>query len=140
MENETLGNNEIFEEKVNMVDLDNLQVGEDKPMVKPAKVMISKIETREVEFDNNKNTKIVFMVTHPDTKDLLEISKMSYISGDKRKTTGIWLKLDSDGKIPYKSALAELLRFTNKNKVTDLVNMAVDTIADENGYLVLKAY
>jgi hypothetical protein len=137
MENETLGENEIREVKI---DLANLKIGEDKPMILPKQVEVIEIETENVKFEKNENTKVKFMVKHPDTNELLEISKVSYIISKKVKTSGIWLKLDNDGNIPFKSALAEIMRYKQVLSILDLKNMVFYTETDENGYLVLKAY
>ena len=121
--NEKLGTEKIVEEQVQIPDIDNLKIGEEMVQIKPAKVMIEKIELELVKFEKkkNENTKIKFMVQHPDVKEkLLEISKLTYLNGKTIKTTGIWLKLDSDGNIPFKSAIAELLRYTGKTKINDI--------------------
>ena len=134
MEKEIIGTNENE-------NFANIEVGQDTPQVEPGMVMIEKTTKEEIDFGNsNKGTKIIFHVTHPKSNELLQISKLTYLSGKTIKTTGIWFKLDNDGKLPFKSAIAELLRYKRKNKISELIGEQVETVADDNGYLVLKAY
>lgn len=122
---------------------ENLVVGEDKPQVSVAKVVI---EDYRVEAVKNKKgeeigDKLVLICKHPEVTDKnIEISGVKYESGDKIKQSGLWFKLDSDGKLPFNSATANLLRFYKKETVKQMKGEQVDTIADDNGYLLVKAY
>jgi len=121
----------------------NVEVGEDVPQVEPKKV---KLETYRVEAVKNKEgkeigKKLILCVRHPDITDrLLEISGARYTQGDKLKTTGLWWKEDNEGKIPFKSAFAHVLRHYGKRTLKGLIGLELATLTDEGGYLVVKGY
>ena len=123
------------------VNLEDVGIGEDKPQVEAKKVLIENYRVEDVKFGTEESKKLVLQVKHPDIADRqIEISGAKYQNGDKLKISGLWFKLDSENKLPFNSALGNLLRFLKKAKVSDLKGEQVDTIADDRGYLVVKAY
>jgi len=123
------------------INLEDVGIGEDKPQVEPKRVLIEDYKIEDVKFGTEESKKLVLQVKHPDIPDKqIEISGAKYQSGDKLKISGLWFKLDSDNKLPYNSALGNMLRFLKKVKVSDMKGDQVDTVADERGYLVVKAY
>jgi len=138
MENETKGN----------IDWGTVGVGQDRPPVSPKPVVITsyRIEPVIQTTDNKKiGDKLVLVCSHPDQLDRpIEISSVKYESKSGGKSEirrgGLWVKLDSEGKIPSRSALACLLKYTGKDCIKDLVGLSVQTTLDGGGYLVVKAY
>ena len=129
---------EIVEEKV---ELANLEVGDDKvsETLKPAKVLVEKVKVVSVP---KYGKKVVLEVKHPDIDDpekLIELSKVKYLKDDKLETSGTWLNRNTDGTIIGNSALGLMLKHFGK-KITELVGDQIDTVADDKGYLVIKAY
>ncbi|MFH1527312.1 MAG: hypothetical protein ABIG69_11805 [Bacteroidota bacterium] len=118
-------------------------VGEDRPQMKPAKVVIAdyKVEPTKNKKGEDIGDKLVLIVDHPDVTDkCVEISGAKYSSGDKLKSAGLWLRQDTDGKIPYRSAVGNLLRHLEIASIDQIKGKVVDTLLDDNGYLVVKAY
>lgn len=123
------------------INLEDVGIGEDKPQVEAKKVLIENYRIEDVKFGTEESKKLVLQVKHPDISDRqIEISGAKYQSGDKLKISGLWFKLDSDKKLPYNSALGNMLRFLGKAKVSDIKGEQVDTVTDDRGYLVVKAY
>jgi len=129
---------EIKQEEIN---LENLEVGEDVPQMGAKMIEVMELKQEPVNKDGKLiGNKLKLMVKHPDATDLIEISGVKYTSKDKIKTSGLWIKLDKDRKLPYKSAVASLLRHFGISKVAGLKGAKLPTIEDDNGYLAIKAY
>jgi len=120
-------------------------IGLDKPQVEAKRVVLEKYSI-EIVLDKSDPSKeigrkIVFHCKHPDIEDrLIEVSSAKYSVGDKLKVTGMWWKEDSGKKIPFKSAIANVLRHYKKENIKSLVGDQLDTLTDNSGYLVIKAY
>ena len=135
MENETA---EIKEEAIN---LEDIGIGEDKPQVEAKRVLIENYKIEDVKFGSEASKKLVLQVKHPDIADgQIEISGVKYEFGEKIKIAGLWLKLDSDGQIPYNSGTGHFLRFLKIGKISEVKGEQIDTATDDKGYLVVKAY
>jgi hypothetical protein len=121
---------------------ENVEIGKDEPQLKPTRVKIFEYEVKPVMTKEGKviGDKLNFICKYPDKNESIDISGVSYLAKDKLKSTGLWLKLDNDKKIPFKSALAYLMRFYKVTSLKQLCGLEVDTVADENGYLLIKAY
>lgn len=136
----------MSEESVKMenVKLEDVGIGEDKPQIEPKEVLVteSRIDPVKNKEEKEVGKKVVLVVQHPDYKDKpIEISSVTYIAADKKmKTSGLWFNQDKDGKIPYRSALATMLRKFGKSKVSELNGTKIPTELDERGYLAVKAY
>ena len=116
----------------------------EKLMAKKVVIMSVSIETqtyKDKKTDKETSSdKIVFVCKHPDKHDGLKISKVMYMQDKKLKESGLWNKFDSDGSIPFNSALANLMRFYEVEAYEDLTGIEVATCIGEYGYLVIKAY
>ena len=125
------------------VKLEEIGIGEDTPQVTAKKVLVMNTEIKEVQNKEGKTIgkKLTLFVKHPDIKDHnIEVSGVKYQFADKLKESGLWVNLDKDNKIPYKSAVAHMLRSLDKKSIKELVGIEIPTVADENGYLLVKAY
>ena len=118
----------------------NIGIGEEHPPLEAATVTVKNVEIKTVQGKDGKDMqKVVLTIDHPKANDIT-LSKVKFEKNNKLTETGIWFQLDSDGKIPYKSALANLLRYYACQQVEDLKGKDIATIVDEGGYLLVKAY
>lgn len=107
--------------------------------LKPAEVQI--IGSKIVPVERAKSEKVVFVVKHPDKEEHIEISSAKVLGRkDQLKVFGIWFKLDVDEKIQKGSTLAAVLEYLNISSIDEATGKNIETIADEDGYLCLKAY
>lgn len=123
--------------------LEDVGIGDDKPQIeaKPVKVVDYAIKPVSDKSGKEVGKKLVLVIQHPDRTDKpIEISSVKYVSIDKIKTAGMWINLDSDNKLPFKSAVATMLRFYKKKSIRELKGAMLPTELDENGYLAIKAY
>lgn len=132
MENEKTENQEI--------EVIDVEMGEDKPQVTAKRVVIEDVKAVVVKFEKDEAKKIVLKVRHPDMKELIDISAAKYESNNKIKVSGLWYKLDNEGKLSFNSAVARLIRHCGKAKVSELKGEQIETTLDDAGYLVVKAY
>lgn len=112
----------------------------DVETLKPAKVLIQDIGLSPVKFGSQEREKLNVTVKHPDRDEPIVISKAKVLRKDKVTTSGLWYTTDIDGNIQKGSTLAEFLIYAGVEKSSQLRGMEFDTIADEDGYLVFKAY
>ena len=126
-----------MEEQTN---LKKIEIGTiDKPMLEPKTVKIVDVEIRFVE--KVKTNKVVCIVQHPNSDDVIEISAAKVESGkDKIKVVGLWVIIDKEQKLDKNSATAKLLRFLNCRTIEELAGKSCQTTEDDLGYLVFKAY
>ena len=119
----------------------NIPVGNEQPPVEAKRVIVIGYESKAVSNNEGKEigNKLVLKVKHPDVPEM-EISKVKYEKNKKLTESGLWISKDKDGKLPFLSALAHLLRFYHCSNVSELKNKEMDTTTDENGYIIAKAY
>lgn len=116
-------------------------IGTREPEVlKPANVKIVKVELVEIGEGNKKNLKLVCTCKHPKRQDPIQISGVRYLKRDKVKTSGLWYREDEDGLIQRGTALANLLGFYQVESIEGLKNQEVETDANAEGFLSIKAY
>jgi len=106
--------------------------------LKPARVKIEAVEV--VEVGEKKNKKLVCNVKHPDKEELIKLSSIKHEAKGKLEVDGLWANLDEDGLIRKGSALSVLLSFTKSKTPTELIGKELETVEDNKGYLVFKAY
>jgi len=107
----------------------------------PKDCEIKDLEKKEVSKNGEKiGDKLVLKVKHPDKDEPLSLSKAKYEKNGKIETTGLWIKTDGSGNIPYFSGVAFLMRHYNVQSLKDLVGKTINTTTDSNGYLTVKAY
>jgi hypothetical protein len=128
--------NEIYEE------IPNLEIGKDVPPIAAKRIVIESAGLKDVKSKLGKDfgKKVVLLCRHPDKTEAIHIDSIRYAKGDELKKSALWYKLDEDGKIAKNSAFGSLLEFLKVTSVTGLKGIQADTVTDENGYLVIKAY
>jgi hypothetical protein len=120
---------------------DKLKLGignEEAISLKPATVKVLAVTIEQV--GTKKSDKAVFKVLHPDSKEPINISSMKWESKGKLEVSGLWLNLDSAGKIRKGSGLAVLMNTYGVKNLLELVDKQIPTIQDDKGYLVFKVY
>lgn len=120
----------------------DVEIGTNKPVISAKQVFVQNVEVRSVSKDDKElGFKAVFLCKHPDVGDrLIEISGAKYIKNDKLVTGGLWLNLDAEKKISFNSAVGIFLRFFGLSNLKNCKNRTFDTVIDEKGYLLIKAY
>ena len=124
---------------------------QDKLKIGVGSLEIERLEAKEVEIqgvrieevkkdDKVIGEKVILISKHPDREDLLQISTVKYIKGDKVETSGTWFNTDTEGKIQKGTALASLLTHFNVPTLDELVGKKLPTDFDSHGYLCIKAY
>ena len=123
------------------IDIAKIGIGKDEPQLEGKKVTINSFEVRPVVVNDKKvGDKVVFSCEHPDKHDNIVIIGIKYETKTQLKTSGIWLKLDKDNMIVFSSALATLMRYLKIKSIDEVKGKEIDTVTDEAGYLVFKAY
>jgi hypothetical protein len=112
--------------------------------VEPAKVKIASVVIKDKNKNNEKmQTPLAqFLVKHPDKEELLSISKVKYLDGEKLKTVGFWVNTDEDGNFFKGSAVDIILKKLECETLEDTYGKEIDTVieSETSPYLCLKAY
>src|SRR3990167_7071279 len=118
-----------------------LTIGNEEAItLKPSNVKILSVETGEFGKEKKKGTKVTCLCKHPDASEPIHISSVKYLVKDKIETAGLWINKDSKGLIRKGSALAVFLNSVGAKTIAELKDKEVQTIQDDKGYLVFKAY
>jgi hypothetical protein len=110
--------------------------------LKPAKVQIkeTRIDNIKIIKNNSSSDKLICLVKHPESKELIEISSVKIEIDNKLKICGLWFNLDAEKNLKKQSALAKLMMFLKVETIKELENKEIETILDERGYLCFKGY
>jgi hypothetical protein len=116
-------------------------IGDKKNMLLPKKVKVKFVSIKKQKDKSNEEIgeKVVLSCKHPDREELIDISKVKYEDRGKVRYGGLWFKLDKDGKIPFNSALAHLLRSADVTIPSELNNKELDTTNDDDNFIIFKA-
>lgn len=120
---------------------DELKIGignKEALTLKPAVLEILKVSIGE--FGDKKARKVICEVKHPDAQENIGISGVKYENKGKLEVSGLWINKDDTGLIRKGSALAVFLNSVGAKTIEELIGMKIQTIQDEKGYLVFKAY
>ncbi len=111
---------------------------------------IPKLEAKEIEVHGvkveekgEKNFEIlILMCKHPDKDELIDMSKIKIIDGDKTKVLTSWVKKDEDGNIQKGSAIDKILKLAKVDMASELTGKVLPTTyqAEDGSYLCLKGY
>ena len=82
------------------------------------------------------------MVKHPDKEELLSITKLKYIDGDKAVVKGFWVQKDEDGQFYKGSTIDLILNVLGCKTLSETYGKEIDTVEEskDSAYLCLKAY
>ena len=80
--------------------------------VNPAKVKIASVVIKETNKEGKKmqTPLLQFFVKHPDKEELIILSKVKFIDGDKAVAQGFWVQLDDDKNFFKGSAIDRVLK------------------------------
>jgi hypothetical protein len=137
---------EKTEQTNKQTDLDALAIGTAEPkagkMLEPKDVIVTDIVVKQVKGIAGKPDweALLISVKHPDKQELVSIGKAKVEKDGNLKVVSLSLDKDEAGAIAKWSSLALVLKHYGCNKISELKNKSVKTIADQNGYLAIKAY
>jgi len=122
---------------------DPLTVGvgnKDLPTINPATVRIMDASLQPKK--EGKLTLLNLSCKHPNKEEVINLSKIKILEGEKLKTLSLWVAQDDDGQIQKGSSVALLLQFLNAENVKALEGMEIMTVkeSEDSKYLVLKCY
>jgi len=130
-----------------MEDILNTKTGQTetpKGTVEPAKVTIVSvtIKTKSNEGKDLKTPLAQFHIKHPAKEELLIISKVKFLKGEKLVTQGFWVQTDDEGNFYKGSSISMILETLNVDTLAETYGMEIETVkeSDESPYLCLKAY
>ena len=125
-----------------MVD-ENTEIGKEPEQLDAKDVKVVEVEIREQKNKDGKvvGDKLVLRCQHPDLMEKpIEISQAIYLRGKNIKTSGLWIGEDDEGRIPFNSAVANVLRYAKTTKVNELLGKTIHTAKNDDGFLIVKAY
>jgi len=112
--------------------------------VNPAKVKIASVVIKETNKEGKKmqTPLLQFFVKHPDKEELIILSKVKFIDGDKAVAQGFWVQLDDDKNFFKGSAIDRVLKVLGCETLEDTYGKEIDTVTEskDSPYLCLKAY
>lgn len=121
-----------------MFDLDELTLGTKethKETLTPKKVQVKEIRIVE---KTGIRPKVILICKHPDKEETIEISEIEHENKGNLVKHGLWLSLDPQNRINYKSVLGLLLYKYDCNSLKELIGKELETTNKTNGYLILK--
>lgn len=112
--------------------------------INPAKVKIVSVVIK----DHDQNGKamptplVQFHAKHPEKEELIVLSKVKYVDGEKVVTKGFWVQLDKDGNFYKGSSIDIILKKLEVETLAETYNKEMDTETEskDSPYLCLKAY
>lgn len=119
-------------------DIMNIGIGIEQPKAEPGKYLVHKAIIETVEVKGQAKDKVNLTINSKGQE--IHLNKAKIEKGNQTKVQGIWISLDKDNKLMHGSTLAAVLRHYKKEYLSQMEGVAVDTVLDESGYLVLKAY
>jgi len=115
-----------------------------KNTVSPAIVRIGSVIVKDKDKEGKvmKTPLLQFMVKHPEKDELIVISKVKYIDGDKAVSKGFWIQLDNEGNFFKGSAVDIVLKKLGCSTLEETYGKDIDTVTEskDSPYLCLKGY
>lgn len=136
----------ITEQTISETDLQKLEIGTAEPTagkkLEAKDVIVAEIVVKQVKGIANKPDweTLLISVKHPDKQELISVSKAKVEKEGNLKVVSLSLDKDSSGSIAKWSSLALVLKHYNCTRLSELKGKTVKTVADQNGYLAIKAY
>lgn len=126
---------EILEKPIGTIEQTKLQP-------KPLKIVSVVIKTKTKEDKEMKTPLAIFMCKHPDSEELIKISKVKSIKEDKVSVVSTWVQLDKDENIQKSSAVDMVLTKLNCKNLAETYSKEIDSVfeSDSSPYLCLKLY
>ena len=119
-------------------DILTAEVGDPEPKISPTMCTVLKLDVENV--DKFKSDKLKLIVKHPDRDKELIVSSVEYIDENQVKTSQLWIRKDSKGKIKHNTALANMIKYYNLHNIANIVGKQIQTTLDAKGYLCVKAH
>jgi len=131
----------VSSKKEKQMEYENKNIGTEPERLEAEEVEVVSFESEDVKDKEGREVgkKLVLTVKHSKNPEM-KISKVKYEKNKSLTESGLWLKEDAEGNLPYFSAIASLLRFYKCDSISALKGKNVNTVADANGFLEIKAY
>lgn len=109
---------------------------------KPLKIVSVVIKTKTKEDKLMKTPLAIFMCKHPDSEELIKISKVKLLDNEKVLVQSTWVQLDSDENIQKSSAIDKVLAKLSCKTLADVYGKEIETVfeSDTTKYLCFKLY
>lgn len=126
------------------MDMKDLTIGEKetKKGLGIAKVTVVRAEIEKRALKTGEKETLVLFCKHPESQQEVKISKAKIEKDGQLTTQGLWITLDSKGKLSYNSTIAVLLRFYQLSELPELIGEQLETTYEskEKQFLCIKAY
>lgn len=127
-------------------DLLNATVGQNEGSkaleCKPVQIKDIVIQTVNKEGKTMDNPLVQLLCKHPDKEDLIKLTQIKRLIGEKLANTALFVSVDDDGQFMKDSGVACLLKFNNKSTLKELEGIMMDTVkeSETSKYMALKCY
>jgi hypothetical protein len=124
----------------------SMEIGEPKQAIDKGILTVLGYEIIDVEVESGKGSKLVVrgMLSDMKGEEIGEynISSVKIVSPKTKQITqvGLWCNSDKEGKLPYNSAVAVMLRFYKLTSISQLEGKELEIGVDEKGFYCFKAY
>ncbi len=109
---------------------------------KPVEIKEVVIQTENKEGKKMDNSLVNIMCKHPDKEELIKLTQVKRVNGDKMINTALFVTVDNDGKFMKDSGIAYLLSFMKVSALKELEGKMMDTVkeSETSKYMALKCY
>jgi hypothetical protein len=134
------------QESNSTLDFLNSEVGENEgsQALEPGEVVIASIQMKTHNKQEKKmdNPLVEVHCKHPDREELIKLTQIKRISGEKMINVALFATVDKDGKLFKDSGIASLLSFVGVSKLKDLEGHKIEVVkeSETSKYLALKCY
>lgn len=122
------------------------QVGENEgsKALEPKPIVIAgvSVKTKNKEEQIMSSPLIEICCKHPDKEEIIKLTKIKQLVGEKVIVTSLFVNVDTEGKFMKDSGIAALLKFHGVETLKELEGKHNDTLkeSDNSKYLALKCY
>ena len=109
---------------------------------KPLKIASVVIKSKTKEDKEMRTPLAIFMCKHPDSEELIKISKIKTLKEDRVSVVSTWVQLDKEGKIQKSSAIDKILTKLDCKVLSELYGKEIESVYESESmpYLCLKLY
>lgn len=120
---------------------EKLKLGtEENKKLEQKDVTIVGLGIRELDTKAGKSEVLTLSCKHPDQETPIVISRAKVLRNEKIEENGLWIKKGPENTIPASSTIGLVMKYYHCEVVEQLEGKTVQTVADEKGYLCIKAY
>ena len=112
--------------------------------LEPKEVVIASviIQTKNKDDKVMDNPLMQIHCKHPDKDELIKLTQIKRLSGEKLINTALFVAMDKDGKFFKDSGIATLLSFLKVSSPKELEGLKIETVkeSETSKYMALKCY